>query len=89
MKISTGLYGELSPYLDDEDDLIYFPDDELENGHSWGTDIDKYFKKLYIEYDYNIEDFIEQPNISWYTCSFAWVEKDGIHIENYRLKLMY
>ena len=46
MNIRIGLYGELSPYLDDEDDLIYFPDDELENGHSWGTDIDKYFKKF-------------------------------------------
>ena len=46
MNIRIGLYGELSPYLDDEDDLIYFPDDELENGHSWGTDIDKYFQQI-------------------------------------------
>ena len=88
MKISTGLYGELSPYLDDEDDLIYFPDDELENGHSWREDVDKYFKNLNIPCRFIIEDFIEQPNISWYTCSFPWVEKDGIHIENYRLKLI-
>lgn len=94
MKISSGLYRVLEPYLDEEDDLIYFPEDDLVDivndsiVSSWGKDIDKYFKKLNIEYDYNIEDFIEQPNISWYTCSFAWIEDDGIHIENYRLKII-
>lgn len=89
MNIRTGLYRVLEPYTDDCDDIIYFPDDTLGNGHSWREDINRYFERLNVKFHLSIENFIEQKNISWYSCSIAWLEEDGICIEDYRIKIMY
>ena len=89
MNIRTGLYGVLEPYTDDESDIIYFPDDILENGHSWREDINRYFKHLNVRFHFSIENFLEQKNISWYSCSIAWVEEGGVCIEDYRVKIIY
>ena len=89
MNIRIGLYRVLEPYLDDEDDIIYFPDDTLDNGHSWREDVCRYFERMNVRFYLNIEDFIEQTNISWYSCSIAWVENDEVCIEDYRIKITY